>query len=78
MLFGADEKAQLLAFVTRDERTRRLQFEEIIAEMGYTCSVSTLAIRSVIASLGYHKRLPRKRLVQTSLSLLFPLFLIFI
>ena len=61
MIFGAEEKAQLVAFVTRDKRTRRLQWEEIITEMGYSCSVRT--IRSVMASLGYHKRLPRKKLV---------------
>jgi len=61
MLFDEKAKAQLIAFITRDRRTRRLQWEEIITEMGYACSVRT--IRSVMASLGYHKRLPRKKLV---------------
>ncbi|PUU83401.1 hypothetical protein B9Z19DRAFT_1119379 [Tuber borchii] len=63
MLFGAEEKTELLAFVTHNKRTRRLQWEEIIAEVGYSYSVRT--IRSVMALLKYHKRLPHKKLVQT-------------
>ena len=73
MIFGAEEKAQLVAFVTRDKRTRRLQWEEIITEMGYSCSVHT--IRSVMASLRYHKCLPHKKLV--SIILIFLVLLIF-
>ncbi|KAG0131582.1 hypothetical protein HOY82DRAFT_539332 [Tuber indicum] len=55
------EKERLVAFIKQDQRTSRLQREEIIAEMNYNCSVKTL--RDTLASLGYHKRLPRKKLV---------------
>lgn len=49
----------MVAFVTRDRRTRRLSWEEIIAEMGYACSPQT--VMRVMESLGYQKRMPRKR-----------------
>ena len=71
MLFDETEKAQLIASVTRDRRTRRRQWEEIIAEMTYACSVRT--IRYVMASLAYYKHLPRTRLVLTFPLVLFPL-----
>lgn len=59
VIFNATEKERLRVFVTRDKRTRRLMWEEIIEEMGYACSVRT--IRDALASIGYHKRLPRKK-----------------
>lgn len=59
VIFNEAEKERLRAFVTQDKRTRRLQWEEVIMEMGYACSVRTL--RDVMASMGYHKRLPRKK-----------------
>jgi len=59
VIFDEAEKARLCAFVTQDKRTRRLQWEEVIIELRYNCSVRTL--RDVIASMGYHKRLPRKK-----------------
>lgn len=58
VIFTEDEKARLCAFVTRDRRTRRLMWEEIIEEMDYNCSVQT--IRDTMASMGFHKRVPRK------------------
>jgi transposase len=58
-IFTPEEKERLREFVTRDKRTRRLPFECIIQEMGYACNVRT--IRTVLASMGYHKRLPRKK-----------------
>ncbi|KAG0633368.1 hypothetical protein HOY80DRAFT_1064103 [Tuber brumale] len=47
VFFGDAEKQRLVEFVTRDPRTRRLQWEEVIVEMGYQCSVRT--IRDVLA-----------------------------
>lgn len=58
VIFTEDEKARLCVFVTRDKRTRRLMWEQIIEEMGYNCSVRT--IRDTMASMGFHKRVPRK------------------
>ena len=59
IIFNDAEKARLRAFITQDKRTRRLQWEEVIIELQYNCSVRTL--RDVMASMGYHKRLPRKK-----------------
>ena len=38
VLFTDTEKQELIAFVTRDRRTRRLSWEEITAGMGYAYS----------------------------------------
>jgi hypothetical protein len=58
-VFSDAEKQRLVQFVTRDSRTRRLSWEEIRVEMGYACSPRT--IRNVLASMGYHKRVPRRK-----------------
>jgi transposase len=58
-IFNEAEKERLREFVTRDKTTRRLSWEAIIQEMGYACSPRT--IKNVMASMGYHKRLPRKK-----------------
>ena len=59
VLFTDAEKQQLIAFVTRDRRTRRLSLEEITAEMGYACSPKT--VQRVVQSLGCHKLIPRRK-----------------
>ena len=59
VLFNDAEKQELISFVTRDRRTRRLSWEEITAEMGYACSPKT--VQRVVQSLGYHKRIPRRK-----------------
>lgn len=59
VIFTEEEKERLRVFVTRDKRTRRLMWEDIIKEMGYTCSIRT--VRDAMASMGYHERLPRKK-----------------
>ena len=59
VLFTDTEKQELIAFVTRDRRTRRLSWEEITAEMGYACSPKT--VQRVVQSMGYHKRIPRRK-----------------
>ena len=56
--FTNADKQELIAFVTRDRRTRRLSWEEIVAEMGYACSPQT--VMRVMESMGYHKRMARK------------------
>jgi transposase len=58
-IFNEAEKERLREFVKRDKRKRRLPWEAIIHEMGYACSVRTLP--DVMASMGYHKCLPRKK-----------------
>jgi hypothetical protein len=58
-VFNGAEKERLLEFVTRDKRTKHLPWEAIIHEMRYACSVRTL--QDVMASMGYHKHLPRKK-----------------
>lgn len=72
VIFNEEEKERLRMFVTRDKRTRRLMWEDIIQEMGYACSVRTL--RDAMASMGYHKRLPRKKY---SLSIIFTFTIIY-
>ena len=57
--FNDAEKQELIAFVTRDRRTRRLSWEEITAEMGCACSAKT--VQRVVQSMGFHKRVPRKK-----------------
>ena len=57
--FNDAEKQELIDFVTRDRRTRRLSWEEITAEMGYACSAKT--VQRVVQSMGYHKRVPRRK-----------------
>lgn len=59
VVFNAEEKERLRLFITRDKRTKRLMWEDTIQEMGIACSVKTL--RDVIASMGYHKRVSRKK-----------------
>jgi transposase len=59
VVFNAEEKERLRLFISRDKRTRRLMWEDIIQDMGIACSVKTL--RDVMASMGYHKRVPRKK-----------------
>ena len=59
VIFNAEEKERLRVFITQDKRTRRLQWEEVVQELGYNCSART--VREVMASTGYHKRLPRKK-----------------
>lgn len=65
-IFSTEEKARLVAFITRDKRTRRLHWEEIKEEMGYDCSARTLL--NVMASMGYHKRIPRRKYVYNNYS----------
>jgi len=57
--FDDEEKARLVAFITRDSRTRRLSWEAICIEMDYACDPKT--VRNVMISLGYHKRVPRAK-----------------
>ncbi|KAG0123779.1 hypothetical protein HOY82DRAFT_618728 [Tuber indicum] len=57
VIFNEEEKERLRAFIIQDKRTRRMQWEEIIQELGYNCSART--VREVMASMGYHKQLPR-------------------
>ena len=40
--FTGTDKQELIAFITRDERTRRLSWDEIVIEMGYACSPRTV------------------------------------
>jgi transposase len=56
--FDDAEKKWLIDFVTRDARTRRLTYEAICIELGYSCTPRT--VRNVLASMGYHKRVPRR------------------
>ena len=58
VIFDAEEKERLRAFITQDKRTRRLQWEEVVLELGYNCSAQT--VREAMASMGYHKRLPAR------------------
>ena len=58
-IFDDEEKARLVAFITRDSRTRRLSWEAIRIEMDYACDPK--AVRNVMISLGYHKRVPRTK-----------------
>jgi transposase len=58
-IFNAEEKEKLQEFVTRDKRTKRLFWKDVIQEMGYACSPRTL--RNVMTSIGYLKRLCRKK-----------------
>jgi hypothetical protein len=58
-IFDDAEKQRLVAFVTRDAKTRRLTWDAICVEMGYACSPKT--VKNVIESMGYHKRVPRKK-----------------
>lgn len=62
LLFTEEEKERLRLFVTREKKTRRMMWEDIIQQMGYNCSVRTL--RDALASMGYHKRIPRKKYVR--------------
>lgn len=64
LILNQGEKARLREFVTRDKNTRRLSWESIVQEMRYLFSPRT--IKGVIASMGYHKRLPRKKQVYYS------------
>lgn len=59
MFFTEEEKQRLIAFITRDRFTRRLSWEDIREKMSYDCSANT--IRNVVASMGYHKRVPRRK-----------------
>ena len=52
-------KKDLERFVISSARTRRLPWEEITAEMGFTCSWKI--VRDAMISMGYHKRVPRKK-----------------
>lgn len=58
-IFNDAEKERLRQFVTQDRRTRRLSWIEIRDEMGYACSPEL--IHDVMASMGYHKRVPRQK-----------------
>ena len=58
--FNDAEKQELIDFVTRDQRTRCLSWEEITVEMGHACSVK--AIQRVVQSMKYHKRVPWRKL----------------
>ena len=49
-LFTDAGKQELISFVTRDRRTRRLSWEEITAEMGNAGSPKT--VQRVVQSLG--------------------------
>ncbi|KAI5854236.1 hypothetical protein BZA05DRAFT_435253 [Tricharina praecox] len=40
-IFDDEEKARLVAFITRDARTRSLSWEEVCVEMDYACSPKT-------------------------------------
>jgi hypothetical protein len=57
--FDDDEKRKLVASVIRGARTRRLTWDAVVAEMGYACSAKT--VKRVMAEMGYHKRVPRKK-----------------
>lgn len=59
VFFDDAKKRQLEAFVTSSPRTRRLGWEEIAAEMGYQCTGRT--VKAALESLGYHKRMARKK-----------------
>ena len=52
-------KLQLVTFVTSSKRTRRLSWEEIKQELGYNCSARLL--KETLQSIGYNKRMPRKK-----------------
>ena len=56
--FGADERARLEAFVTRDTRIRRLS-REAIAQRWATRVL--LVLKRVIHEMGYHRRVPRNK-----------------
>jgi len=58
-IFDEAEKDRICLFITQDKRTRRLEWEDLLEELGYACSVRTL--RNICASMGYHKRRPRKK-----------------
>lgn len=58
-IFDDAKKAHLVAIITRDGWTRRLTWEAICIEMGYACSSRT--VKNVVESLGYHKRVPRRK-----------------
>jgi hypothetical protein len=58
-LFNAQVKRELVAFITQNRFTRRLSYEDIITIRSYDCSPRTL--RRVLASLGFHKRVPRRK-----------------
>ena len=59
LIFNDAEKQRLVDFATRDVRTRCLAWEAICLEMGYACSART--VRNVMVSMGYHKRIPRRK-----------------
>ena len=58
-VFDDAEKARLIAFITRDSKTRRLSWDAICREMGYACSPKT--VKCVVEAMGYHKRVPRRK-----------------
>ena len=58
-IFDDAEKVRLIAFITRDARTRRMSWDEICYQMGYACSPRT--VKAVVESMGYHKRVPRRK-----------------
>ena len=60
-IFDDAEKKRIFDFITQDKRTRRLGWEDMIAELGYACSVRTL--RDVCSSMGFHKRQAWKKYI---------------
>jgi len=49
-IFDDEEKTRLVAFITRDSRTRRLSWEAICIETDYACDPKT--VRDAVISLG--------------------------
>jgi transposase len=59
LIFTEALKQQLVTFITSNKRTRRLSWEEIREEMGLQCSYRL--IKDIMNTMGYHKRMPRKK-----------------
>ena len=58
-IFDDSEKLRLDGFITRDTRPKRPTREAICIEIGSACSARTVG--NVMASMGYHKRIPRRK-----------------
>ena len=59
VVLSESDKQQLKVFVISSKRTRRLSWEEITEEMGFQCSWQT--VKHAMSSMGYYKRVPRKK-----------------